>query len=175
MPTFKKCGQEIKHLVNRAMKNWHKQLEEFEVTVDCLFAFATTDANGDTTGCALKKNGLPAAALIRVTPLKDRTKGNGDAEMQIDGDEWENYSDKQKLALIDHELEHLQLLFDKDGGLKRDDLDRPKLRLRPHDREVGWFDDVVKRHGRDAFEYSSFNSIWQSTRQMKLPFLDEIG
>lgn len=61
------------------------------------------------------------------------------------------------------------------GVTKTDDLERPRLRIKAHDREVGWFDNVVRRHGKTAREYACFNSIWRSCPQLSLPGFDSIG
>lgn len=172
MPTYSECDHDVRELLQQLMEKYHKPLADAEVQVDLVFAYATTDENGDKLGPALKKNGLRAAAIAKNIGLKERTKGCGDCEISIDGDEWPTYTLKQKKALLDHELTHFELKIDKHGLVVRDDLERPKIRIRPHDREVGWFDAVVNRHGREAFEFSHFNDIWQSTRQMNLPFND---
>ncbi len=52
---------------------------------------------------------------------------------------------------------------------------RPKLRRRKHDREVGWFDEVVRRHQFEAPEYQQFNDIVGAMKQLNLPFLKEVG
>ena len=175
MPTFDKCDGEVRSLVADVMEKFHGDLTEADVTIDCLFAFATTDSNGDTTGVALKNAGYRAAAKVRKTTLKERTKGAGDAEIVIDGDGWPDLSEDQQRAPIDHELQHLQLVRDKDGKIKRDDRDRPKLKIRPHDRQLGWFDDVVRRHGNAALEFQSFNEIHRSMAQLNLAFMEAVG
>jgi len=172
MTTFAVCGTDVEELVDEMMTMYHGLLKEHGLTIDLLYAHAGTDANGDTVGCALKQNGMEKAALIKANSLKDRTKGMKDVELRIDGDKWPLYTDEQKRALIDHELMHVELQFTDSGALKRDDLDRPKVKMRPHDREVGWFDAVVKRHGKSAFEWASWNDIWQTFSQMELGFTD---
>lgn len=51
-----------------------------------------------------------------------------------------------------HELTHLEIQRDKDGAPKWDDLDRPKLKMRKHDYEIGVFVDVAKEYGMDSFD-----------------------
>lgn len=175
MATYQKCGADVESLVETIVSKYHHRLRDAEVRVDLVFAYAATDANGDTMGPALKKNGLRCYAIARNIGLKDRAKGAGDCEIAIDGDEWPTMNDIEQEALLDHELTHFELRTDKDGNLVRDDLDRPKIRIRPHDREIGWFDEVAQRHGKEAFEFRAFNSLWQHCRQLQLPFTDAIG
>lgn len=127
--------------------------------LDLLWARATLDDNGDSNGPAIKHQGYPCAAVVRVIGLKDRCKGMGDAEILLDADRWDEWSEKEQNAIIDHELEHLELARDSEGTIKRDDLDRPKLRLRKHDHQFGWFDSIVRRHGSNALEWQQHKAF----------------
>lgn len=167
MPTvYSMATEEVHGVLAAVMEQYHGGLHDAEVTVDCLFAYAATDKNGDPTGPALKKNNYPCVALIKVTNHKDRVKGAADVELCIDGLHWEELSYEERAALIDHELEHLEYDGDRDDG------DRPKLKIRPHDREIGWFDAVVRRHGRAALECQALGVLNEATRQMDLPFME---
>jgi len=80
-----------------------------------------------------------------------------------------------KDALLDHMLTYLIVKTDKDGATVTDDLDRPRLQRRKHDREVGWFDEVVRRHQYEAPEWHQFDTISKSLSQMHLPFMQAVG
>jgi hypothetical protein len=41
---------------------------------------------------------------------------------------------------------------DNESGILSDDIGRPKLGIRLHDHQVGWFDSIVERHGIHAIE-----------------------
>ena len=81
-----------------------------------------------------------------------------DAEIVLDGDRWDELSAEEQDAAIDHELTHLELVVD-DSGLRRDDLDRPNLRIRKHDHQFGWFDCVARRHGTASFEWRQYEQF----------------
>lgn len=89
-------------------------------------------------------------AFIKINSLKLRIKGMKDAEITLDKSVWDNLNDQARVALIDHELTHLQIATDKEGNVKYDDANRPKLKMRRHDYQMGWFREVALRHG----EYS---------------------
>ena len=63
----------------------------------------------------------------------------------------------------------------KDGSfvppvVKRDDLDRPKLRLRPHDWEIGGFGLIVSRHGANSLELQACREMVRGpVKQVLLP------
>lgn len=163
----------IAEIAAEVCRKYHGELEAAGVRVDYLFAHAKTDKNGDPVGAALKLGGYHAAAIVRVVGLKDRVKGHGDAEVIVDGDRWDEWSEERKAAILDHELTHLELIVDEDG-VKRDDYGRPRLRCRLHDRQFGWFDAVARRHGPDAVEVEQAANLVDDLelRQLYLPGFD---
>jgi Putative phage metallopeptidase len=64
----------------------------------------------------------------------------------VDGDKCDEWQDAELLALMDHELTHVKLVIDEQGALVRDDVNRPKLKLRKHDWQNGGFYSVAKKH-----------------------------
>jgi hypothetical protein len=174
MPRYEKAPAAVGQIVERMMDRYHPQLRDAKVTIECLLAFPTTDKNGDSSGPALKHAGYPVAALVKIIGLKERTAGRSDVEIVIDGEKWDERSELERDALIDHELEHLELKTDKDGALVRDDLERPRLKIRKHDVQVGWFDAIVRRHGRASYEFQQWEEIKAVNYQQRwLPYLDE--
>jgi hypothetical protein len=172
MATYQVAPKEVNRSVERMMKKFHSELHDAKVTIDCLFAHATRDQNGDSVGPSLKHQGYPANAIIKIIGLKDRTAGRKDAELLIDGDQWDLWSEDEQDALIDHELTHLELKTDAEGCVKRDDLDRPLLKIRKHDHQFGWFDCVARRHGEAAFEIRQWKEFDGKYRQLWLGFSD---
>jgi hypothetical protein len=163
-------GEATIELLREVAEAYHPDLCLHGVTYDVLFALAPRDDNGMVVGDPLKKNGVPALALVRVVGLADRTKGMADVEIRLDGERWPELSEAVKRATLDHELTHLALSFDSDEDLKRDDLGRPRLRLRPHDWELGGFDWVVSRHRGDAVETIQLRETIERIRQLELEF-----
>lgn len=147
---YDKCGPDVTKLVKQAMKDWHTDLHEQGVTVQCVFAYATDKKGRPLPG--VKRNGVPGAAKVGITSLQDRARGIPDAKVTIDGFVWDRLDEQERVALIDHELEHLQL---KGGKEPRDDLDRPKLKMKRHDWEVWGFESIVKRHGVKALDFQA--------------------
>jgi hypothetical protein len=163
MPTYQKAPADIRKQVTAVMKKYHGQLRDAEVIVDVLLASPTVDANGDPTGPAIRVHGYAAVAYIRVLSYKDRVIRGFDAEMTLDANRWEVSSDAEQTAIIDHELQHLELVTGADGVVLRDDAERPKLRCRKHDRHFGWFDLVARRHGEDSLEVKQAREILDSS------------
>ena len=173
MARYERASKEIAKQVKACLASFHGALDEAGVTIDTLMAYANVDANGDAVGPALTLGGYACVGRIKVMGLKDRAAGRADAELLLDGDKWNEFSDEEQSAIIDHELTHLELQVD-DNGLRRDDLDRPKLRNRKHDHQFGWFDEVVRRHGRDSIELMQYDHFVETAyKQLWLPGVEE--
>lgn len=164
--TYEKAPAIVRRLIDSLLHQYHGELAEMKLKVDALLVKAPTDADGNPTGPALKAgSGYPAAASISIVKLKDRVMGRGDCEILIDGDRYPKWPETQVRAILDHELEHLEFT----GNV--DDIGRPKLKLRPHDIEFGWFDSVARRHGDTSVEVMQAKRFFgaKPLRQLYLP------
>jgi hypothetical protein len=172
MPTFKKCDQSVLELAAELLTRFdtHRPLLDARVKFDFLFAFPALDENGEPKGNAITKNGVKALGLCRIVSLKDRAKGLGDVEITLDGEWWENASDEEKAALLDHELHHASVKT-QNGVLIPDDLGRPMIKLRKHDFEVGWFHLIAERHGEASQERQQAFYLRQKCGQLYWPEL----
>jgi Putative phage metallopeptidase len=128
------------------------------VTITGLFAHDTE--HGDSV---LTHQGYPAGAVVRITPIKDRAVGIADATVTVDRAGWLTLSQRQRDALVDHELTHLHWVTDEDGDHLCDALGRPKLKMRKHDHQYGWFDEVAQRHGTASPEVRQARRLMEST------------
>lgn len=172
--TYERAPKAIEALVQTALEKYHPELRKEEVTVDTLIVRRTQGKHHFDVH-ALKRSGYLIDAKIQITSLQDRSRGISDAKLTIDAYEWDRMSDKRKAALIDHELEHLDLVpikpTKKNGfqtGNKRDDLGRPCLRSRPHDWELTGFKDVAVRHGEHSHEAMQFANFRAEYAQLNL-------
>ena len=160
--TYEKAGKAIEQRVRRALKTWHSRLlvvideekpkETYELPIETILAFGSRDRYGVVIGDAITVRGCKAAACIRITKLEERVAGRGDAIIWIDGDSCKDWQDATFDAIIDHELTHLEIIEGKYGGPCFDDAGRLRLKIRPHDFEVGWFEEVAERHGAVSAE-----------------------
>jgi hypothetical protein len=169
MPIYSEAPAACAQIAERMMRKFHSELADAGVTLDFLFAMA--DPEKDQVH-ALKLHGYACNAIVKVVPYKLRVQGHADAEIVIDGDQWPAWSDEEKDALIDHEIEHLELKRDKEGRVINDDIDRPKMSLRLHDHEFGWFDSIARRHGQASFEVQQYERFKEAHRQTWLDFED---
>jgi hypothetical protein len=172
MPKFEKCGADVRTMANEILCAFetHQPLLDARVTVDYVFAYADEDDNGNKRGHALSHGGVRALGIARKIPLKDRVLGRADAEISLDGDWWNEAPEKDKRALLDHELHHLSIKIDK-RGLVRDDSGRPCIYMRKHDFEFGWFRIIAERHGLHSIECQQAKLMMDNSGQLFWPEL----
>jgi len=166
MPTYKKAGNDVKEMAQAILEEYesHEPLLSAGVRIDFMMAYPDYDeASGEPINDAIKQNGVKALALCRKIGLKDRTKGQGDAEILLDGDWWDDADEADKKALLDHELHHLV------PTKKLDDLGRPLLKLRRHDYQFGWFSIIAQRHGIHSQERKQAASMMEIAGQYFWP------
>lgn len=161
MKTYSKAPDAVVERAAHLIAIFHPQLKEIGVKIDFLAI-----ANDDETKPGLTHQGYPAAAVVRLLGIKERTMGRGDAEIVIDEHYWMGLDEAEKDALLDHELYHLvvpkRLVYDERG--------RPKLKIRKHDRQMGWFDEIAKRHGHASGEVKQAMNLVASAKQIYFDF-----
>lgn len=176
MTTYERSTNELNDSLAAVMEHYHPHLRDAGLAVEILRAYAPRDDNDDPVGPALKLHGYECCATIKILDLKNRVAGRGDAELLLDGDNLDTWSEDQLRAILDHELTHLELRVDDHGGVQRDDFGRPLLRIRKHDRQFGWFDCVALRHGMNSVEMQQATQITSvaELRQLYLPGMSQV-
>jgi len=96
-------------------------------------------------GWRIDANGHLRLGQCRKRGDLDRELDSFDFVILLNKEAWPGMNDSQKVALIDHELCHAQVVVDADGEPKKDDRGRFVCRIRKHDIEE--FRDIVDRHG----------------------------
>jgi hypothetical protein len=181
--TYEKAKKPIMDLLRAVMEKHHPILDHCEVSVDVLMARGADKEGSGVPEPILKLHGYPAAAIVKIVPLKQRALGQGDALITIDDATWADFSEEKQCATLDHELEHIQVVadngegkaaglveFDVDGGRiigvpLSDDLGRPKLKLKLHDWHLEGFKTIAERYGEAALEVMSARSAVEDNGQ----------
>lgn len=165
MPTtYSDCGSDVVQIADRLKRKFYSDLLEADVAIHYLFAAS----NGDAP--ALMHHGWPAAALIKINNRRDRVQGLADATLMLDGRAFADWDQERRVAVIDHELYHLEVKRTKFGAVATDDAGRPKVKLKPHDFEIAGFHAMVDRHGLASMEAQNFVHVAQHWRQMAFNF-----
>lgn len=171
MPSFDKAPQHIIDLANDILCRYpsHKPLLDAKVKIDIIMVSPEYGEDGQPVNDALKKNGVRAFGITRKLPPKDRAMGRGDAEVCLDADWWQHAEEKQRVALLDHELHHISVKVNKAAAPVKEDDGRPKIVLRKHDYEFGWFNVIAERHGIFSLEVEQAKAIADNHGQFYWP------
>ncbi len=147
---------EIRAVAAKLIPKYFADIQEVETTFTFLWADSIADEKTGEKPPALKSQGYPAAATVKIVPYKDRVAGMTDVVITVDADWWSEHSERQREALIHHEIYHLVLLRAEDGTPRADDAGRPKFKLRKHDFQHGWFEATAKLYGPESVEVEQF-------------------
>lgn len=165
------ASAETLQLLSSLVHQHHRQLEIMETRFSVLMAVDRDDVSGALLPC-LKHHGAAALARVSIVAPRWRAHGVADVEIQIDAAAWEEREERQRSAILDHELTHLDVSLDQDGGPQWDHLGRPKLELRPHDLQFGWFLETARRWGADSVEVSQAREVYEGDGgQTLFPFV----
>jgi hypothetical protein len=179
MPTYTLCkniDDAVEKMAARILRQFdsHKPILDAKVRIDFVFAYPDLDENAMPVNDAIKRHGVKALGLCKVIPCDRRAKGEADAEIKLDGKHWESVDVPEQEALLDHELNYISVCEEgKDVTgrtvFKQDSNGRPKLRMRKHDVEVGWFGIIASRHGAHSQERIQAASIMENHGQLYWP------
>lgn len=161
--SYSKVGDDVMSRVEQLREDYYPELDGVEI--QALFVFV------DTPDPCLKHQGYPACAVTKIVSTQDRAAGMADALIVIDRFVWQALPTKSKNALLDHELHHLERVVDPDTGQPEGDvLGRPKLKMRMHDHQFGWFDEIAQRHGEWSIEVAQAKQLMETSRQLYFDF-----
>ena len=119
-------GKPVQTVARKVIAKWHTELDNPRILY--LIDVET-----------MKSRGFETLAKIRkASPVESHLKGGLDLVLIVSGPIWKAMTDEQKLALIDHELCHVELTSPDSG-------EPGSYLLRGHDIEE--FNVIVKRHG----------------------------
>ena len=159
--TYQKCDETVRELLDELLQKHRSDLIDAQATIELLFAFGTDGKP------ALKKSGQVVLGRCKINSLQDRAEGKADATITLDGDRWPKMNDRRRLALLHHELTHIDRW--EPGDKDRDDLGRPALAARHGDWNFDGFHRILDLYGEDSVEHRNLAIIAESHRQLKLP------
>jgi len=161
--TYSIADDEVIDLADELREAHHVALNEAGVTIDLLFV------ESDSVP-VLSCHGAPAFAVVRIVSAKDRAADRSDAEIVIDKESWKTMEPETKRALLDHELHHLTVVT-KNSEIQLDQQGRPKLKMRKHDFQVGWFHEIANRHKQHSIEVQQAHRLATEYGQLYFPEL----
>ena len=134
----------------------HSHLKDVKIAIAWRFGW---NANAD---------GLMTMGRAKKCTDLDKQLAEYDFVILLNHEAWNKggLNEKQRLALVDHELCHCEVVTDSNGDPKYDEEGRRVCRIRKHDIEE--FQDVVARHGLYSHDLAEFakKSIKDSDRPL---------
>lgn len=152
---------DVDDVVREVMRQYHPELDVVGVVVDALLVYAEHPDLSPPRRPALRDRGYSCAARIKRSPKYHRARGGGDAILEVDAYTWWTVDARTRRALVDHELEHLELATNA-HGVRWDAYDRPVLSMRVHDVQFGWFARIAARWGEASLEVAQARRLVSS-------------
>ena len=135
MGTTFEYASEVRLVAAHAIERWHPDLWQSDIR----YVFRVADDPWTKSGKFVY------AKVSLVNGVNKLLAEDADAVIVVDQLQWRALSRARRLALIDHELCHLEIAVDGNGERIDQPNGRPKLALREHD--FADFNAVVQRHG----------------------------
>jgi len=111
-------------------------------------------------------NGKVTAGRVCRVDDRNRILHDYDCIVEIGKDVWDTASEEFRIAIVDHELSHIQIFMDDDGKVKRDDkTDRIKIYMRHHDIEE--FSEILERYGAYHADLRGFLAAFDRNKRAK--------
>lgn len=174
MSRYEKCSKDIATFAQSILEQHatHKPLVEAKVKIDFIFAFGERNEKEELVSDALRKYGQRVIAITKKVGEKDRVKGNGDAEIILDHDYWDEADEAIQKAILDQQMHYLEVVKDEEkGAVIRDGAGRPKLKLRKPDVQIQWFKIIAERNTTFSQECIQARSIFDQHGQAFFPWL----
>lgn len=169
--TFTNGGPSDYDRMTRLCRQYHPALADHEIRVALTFVRAFDKDEEPIT--ALKFAGAPANAVVKLLSPERKLREPFDAEIRVDGHIWDDLTDSEKDALIDHELTHIKLVTDANGVVITNDDNSPKLKLIPDDVILTAFLEVIRRHGDNCLDYKVIKTAGEAAANQLLNLLNE--
>lgn len=151
-------GDRLKHplykLLDAVLKAHHEHLRKVKIALAWNTAWRA-DVDGR----------LVLGKCKRASDL-DRELSEHDFVILLNQEAWNELSEDQRLALLDHELSHCQQVLDGTGRQKEDERGRLVWRIRKHDVEE--FRDVIARNGCYMSDLADFVKAALEAKQTPL-------
>lgn len=161
---YEKADEATMGLLYEVMARYHRELHESEVAVALTMA-RKFDKDDEPIPC-VKCHGVSATAVCRLISAKRRVYDENEVEIEVDGLLWDHMTEPSRIALLDHELNHIKFILDAHGIVQQDDAGRPKLKLICDDFLLTGFHDIIRRHGDHALEWQSVSAVYEKAREM---------
>ena len=143
---------EVCEMAREIIESHHPELRLLDETWATVAILMATNGDKESDEPPLKDGAYPVVGQIKPVPYVQRVDGRRDAEIRLDRKRWDNMTEPQQRATLDHLISFLEVDTDQHGFVKTDDAGRPRLRIKAADWFLKGFRHIARRYGSDSPE-----------------------
>lgn len=153
--TYIQASKEVHTQAEKLIEKHHPDLLRSKVKLRIFDCTAEAGEDGTPKTPPVSKDGYPVTARAKINSYRERCEGKPDATIYLDKHAWDEMSEDQHDALLDQMLHYLEAKIDTETSEPlKDELGRPKLKMRHADHRFSWFNIIAQRHGMASQEVS---------------------
>ena len=136
-------------------------LKNYEINIKLFYKSGKFDKDGYLKTPALQKNGQAIHAQTKLVSAFNRITDDVDVKIILNKELWKELSKDEKLAVLDNQLNYIQIKEDKEGEplTISDDCDKVQLKLRKPDFYCEGFLDILNIYQQNYIPWQQAKSI----------------
>lgn len=139
----------------------YEPLKSYEIQVQLFYKYGKRDKEGELKTPALQKNGKAIYAQTKIVSAFNRITDDTDVKIILNKDLWDELSKEERIAILDNELNYIQIKEDKEGEpiYISEDSNKVQLKLRKPDFFCEGFLEIMNIHGKHYIPWQEAKSI----------------
>ena len=128
----------------------YEPLKSYEIHIQLFYKSGKFDKNGELKTPALQKNGKAIYAQTKIVSNFNRITDDTDVKIILNKELWEELDKSERIAVLDNELNYIQIKEDKTGEPLSisEECDKVQLKLRKPDFFVEGFLEIMNIYGK---------------------------
>lgn len=139
----------------------YSTLKSYDIHIKMFYKYGKQDKDGNIKTPALQKNGKPIYAQTKIVSAFNRITDDTDVKIIINKDIWNELSSEEKTAVLDDQLNYIQIKEDKEGEplTISEECDKVQLKLKKPDFYFEGFLDIMNIHGKHYIPWQDAKNI----------------
>jgi hypothetical protein len=139
----------------------YEPLKSYDIHIQLFYKSGKFDKNGELKTPAIQKNGKAIYAQTKIVSAFNRITDDTDVKIILNKDLWDELSKEERIAILDNELNYIQIKEDKEGEpiYISEDSNKVQLKLRKPDFFCEGFLEIMNIHGKHYIPWQEAKSI----------------
>lgn len=139
----------------------YNHLKSYDIQIKLFYKSGKFDKDGYLKTPALQKNGQPIYAQTKLVSAFNRITDDTDVKIILNKELWKELSKDEKMAVLDNQLNYIQIKEDKEGEPLpiSEDSDKVQLKLRKPDFYCEGFLDIMNIYQQNYIPWQQAKSI----------------